>query len=208
MSSLEQEMFLQWGNKKRMRRLRASANKDNTKHISQRQSNSSSHETFLFHSSRFSRYTKTLPFPRESNPQDSIFFYFFVRGSEGAILRSGGSLPEKEKEERYYTTRGVVDTNGEDSNSKGEESMWPKLFVTLSSKEKEEDFLAMKGCKPSHRPKKRAKLIQKSLLLVSPGTWLADMCPDRYDVTVKKSSKKRRARGLKAMGNNIESDSD
>ncbi|CAN7052013.1 unnamed protein product [Brassica oleracea var. botrytis] len=183
MSSLEQEMFLQWGNKKRMRRLRASANKDNTKHISQRQSNSSSHETFLFHSSRFSR------------------------GSEGAILRSGPP-PEKEKEERYYTTRGVVDTNGEDSNGKGEESMWPKLFVTLSSKEKEEDFMAMKGCKPSHRPKKRAKLIQKSLLLVSPGTWLADMCPDRYDVTVKKSSKKRRARGLKAMGNNIESDSD
>ncbi|CAN6895486.1 unnamed protein product [Brassica oleracea] len=188
MSSLEQEMFLQWGNKKRMRRLRASANKD-TKHISQRQSNSSSHETFLFHSSRFSRYTKTQ--------------FFF----NGAILRSGG-LPEKEKEERYYTTRGVVDTNGEDSNGKGEESMWPKLFVTLSSKEKEEDFMAMKGCKPSHRPKKRAKLIQKSLLMVSPGTWLADMCPDRYDVRVKKSSKKRRARGLKAMGNNIESDSD
>ncbi|CAG7878452.1 unnamed protein product [Brassica rapa] len=209
MSSLEQEMFLQWGNKKRMRRLRASANKDN-KHISQRQSNSSSHETFLFHSSRFSRYTKVISFSLNRS-QDSIFFNwvsFFIRGSEGAILRSGGSLPEKEKEERYYTTRGVVDTNGEDSNGKGEESMWPKLFVTLSSKEKEEDFMAMKGCKPSHRPKKRAKLIQKSLLLVSPGTWLADMCPDRYDVRVKKSSKKRRARGLKAMGNNIDSDSD
>ncbi|KAJ4872314.1 hypothetical protein Rs2_46019 [Raphanus sativus] len=192
MSSLEQEMFLQWGNKKRMRRLRA-ANKD--KHISRRESNSSApQETFLFHSSRFSR------------------------GSQGAILRSGGLAEkekEKEKEERYYTTRGVVDTigkacllDGEDSNSKGEESnMWPKLFVTLSSKEKEEDFMAMKGCKPSHRPKKRPKLIQKSLLLVSPGTWLADMCPDRYDVRVKKSSKKRRARGLKAMGN-VESDSD
>lgn len=93
-----------------------------------------------------------------------FFFYFFVRGSEGAILRSGPP-PEKEKEERYYTTRGVVDTNGEESNGKGEESMWPKLFVTLSSKEKEEDFMAMKGCKPSHRPKKRAKLIQKSLLV-------------------------------------------
>ncbi|KAF8050426.1 hypothetical protein N665_1967s0013 [Sinapis alba] len=179
MSPLEQEMFLQWGNKKRMRRLRA-ANKD------KRESNSSSaQETFLFQSSR---------------------------GSEGATLRSG--LPEKEKEERYYTTRGVVDTigkacllDGNNGEDKGEESMWPKLFVTLSSKEKEEDFMAMKGCKPSHRPKKRAKLIQKSLLLVSPGTWLADMCPDRYDVRVKKSSKKRRARGLKAMGN-VESDSD
>lgn len=104
------------------------------------------------------------------------FSDFFFRGSEGAILRSG--LPDRrrtspEKEERYYTTRGVVDNigkdcldgnNGEDSNSK-EETMWPKLFITLSSKEKEEDFMAMKGCKPSHRPKKRAKLIQRSLLV-------------------------------------------
>ncbi|KAD5803327.1 hypothetical protein E3N88_14687 [Mikania micrantha] len=42
--------------------------------------------------------------------------------------------------------------------------VWPKLYITLSSKEKEEDFMAMKGCKPSHRPKKRPKLIQRSLL--------------------------------------------
>ncbi|KAG7623919.1 hypothetical protein ISN45_At03g003350 [Arabidopsis thaliana x Arabidopsis arenosa] len=174
-SSLEQEIFLQWGNKKRLRCLRAKAKK-----IS-RSKNSSrflGQDTVLLQSSRFSR------------------------GSEGAILRSGlpdRRRPSPEKEERYYTTRGVVDNigkdcldgniNGEDSNNK-EESMWPKLFITLSNKEKEEDFMAMKGCKPSHRPKKRAKLIQRSLLLVSPGTWLADLCPDRYDVRVKKSSKK------------------
>ncbi|KAL1211546.1 hypothetical protein V5N11_023555 [Cardamine amara subsp. amara] len=194
MSSLEQEIFLQWGNKKRLRRLRA---KD--QHISRGNNSSRSlgHEAFLLQSTRFSR------------------------GSEGAILRS--AQPDRrrsspEKEERYYTTRGVVENNigkvcvdgklnnGEDSNNK-EESMWPKLFITLSNKEKEEDFLAMKGCKPSQRPKKRAKLIQRSLLLVSPGTWLADLCPDRYDVRVKKSSKKRRARGLKALGN-METDSD
>lgn len=101
----------------------------------------------------------------------------FCRGSEGTILRSGQQDRRRsspEKEERYYTTRGVVDNigklcldgnNGEDSNNKEEESMWPKLFITLSSKEKEEDFMAMKGCKPSHRPKKRAKLIQRSLLV-------------------------------------------
>ncbi|VVA96385.1 unnamed protein product [Arabis nemorensis] len=199
-SSLEQEIFLQWGNKKRLRCLRA---KD--QQIS-RESNSSSvrrkntsrflgHETFLLQSTRFSR------------------------GSEGTILRSGQGDRRRsspEKEERYYATRGVVENigklcldgnNGEDGNNKEEESMWPKLFITLSSKEKEEDFMAMKGCKPSHRPKKRAKLIQRSLLMVSPGTWLADLCPDRYDVRVKKSSKKRRARGLKGMGN-METDSD
>ncbi|XP_010515509.1 PREDICTED: uncharacterized protein LOC104791320 [Camelina sativa] len=188
-SELEQEIFLQWGNKKRLRCLRAKDKKiSRSKHSSSR---FLGHETFLLQSTRFSK------------------------GSEGTSLRSGLQERRPEKEERYYTTRGVVDTigkdcfdanNGEDVNIK-DEAMWPKLFITLSNKEKEEDFLAMKGCKPSHRPKKRAKLIQRSLLMVSPGTWLADLCPDRYDVRVKKSSKKRRARGLKAMGN-LETDSD
>ena len=45
--------------------------------------------------------------------------------------------------------------------------VWPKLYISLSSKEKEEDFLAMKGCKPPQRPKKRAKLIQRTLLVSS-----------------------------------------
>lgn len=65
----------------------------------------------------------------------------------------------------------VGDENGKvsgDGNS-GEEKglVWPKLYTTLSSKEKEEDFLRMKGCKPSQRPKKRAKIIQRSLLVSS-----------------------------------------
>lgn len=43
--------------------------------------------------------------------------------------------------------------------------VWPRLFLSLSSKEKEEDFMAMKGCKLPQRPKKRAKLLQKSLVV-------------------------------------------
>ncbi|KAF5796893.1 hypothetical protein HanXRQr2_Chr08g0357171 [Helianthus annuus] len=39
-----------------------------------------------------------------------------------------------------------------------------RLFTTLSSKEKEEDFMAMKGCKLPQRSKKRAKMIQRTLL--------------------------------------------
>ncbi|CAN8269863.1 unnamed protein product [Cochlearia groenlandica] len=200
-SSLEQEIFLQWRNKKRLRCLRA--NKDHT--ISRRNHSSPflRQESFLLQSTRFSRLNKN---------------DYFVSG----VPDRRRSSPEKE-EERYYMTRGVVnniekaflaDNNGEGSNNSNkegeeeeEESMWPKLLITLTSKEKEEDFMAMKGCKPSHRPKKRTKLIQRSLLLVSPGTWLSDLCPDRYDVRVKKSSKKKRARGLKAMGN-MEIDSD
>ncbi|KAK3030476.1 hypothetical protein RJ639_038782 [Escallonia herrerae] len=116
-----------------------------------------------------------------------------------------------EKEDRYYTTRG---SGGLDDSSKmlvepkeeKKKVVWPKLFIALSSKEKEEDFMAMKGCKPPQRPKKRAKLIQKSLLFVSPGAWLSDLCQERYEVREKKTSKKR-PRGLKAMGS-MESDSE
>lgn len=78
-----------------------------------------------------------------------------------------------EKEDRYYTTRGsmgMMDDNGKVLDHGGEDrgTVWPKLFISLSSKEKEEDFMAMKGCKLPQRPKKRAKLIQKTLLVSNP----------------------------------------
>lgn len=76
-----------------------------------------------------------------------------------------------EKEDRYYITRGSsvgFDNNSKmcwDAREEKKKLVWPKLIITLSSKEKEEDFMAMKGCKPPQRPKKRAKLIQKTLLV-------------------------------------------
>ncbi|KAE8718869.1 vacuolar-processing enzyme-like [Hibiscus syriacus] len=87
--------------------------------------------------------------------------------------------------------------------------VWPPKFViALTNKEKEEDFMAIKGSKLPQRPKKRAKFIQRTLNLVSPGAWLCDLTLDRYEVREKKISKKR-PRGLKAMGNiNMESDSE
>ncbi|XP_022744653.1 uncharacterized protein LOC111295429 isoform X2 [Durio zibethinus] len=142
-----------------------------------------------------------------------------MRNSEAAILRTGTIEHQKallpEKEDRYYTTGGsavgLVGENGKvalDSNNGDNNKglVWPKLYITLSHKEKEEDFMAMKGCKPPQRPKKRAKIIQRILLLVSPGAWLSDMCQQRYEIREKKTSKKR-PRGLKAMGS-MESDSD
>jgi len=83
--------------------------------------------------------------------------------------------------------------------------VFPRFFVSLSNKEKEEDFMAMKGCKLPQRPKKRSKHLQKCLLSVSPGAWLTDLTQERYEVREKKSSKKRK-RGLKAMS--MESDSE
>lgn len=101
--------------------------------------------------------------------------FFWCRNSDGTILRAAAGENRKsaspEKEDRYYTTRGSAEDTGKvtgDVNI-GEEKafVWPKLYITLSSKEKEEDFLAMKGCKLPQRPKKRAKIIQRTLLVSS-----------------------------------------
>lgn len=82
-----------------------------------------------------------------------------------------------EKEDRYYATRGSIGTeeNGKLLIEGGDDRgiVWPKLFISLSSKEKEEDFMAMKGCKLPQRPKKRAKLLQRTLLV----SFLAIMIP-------------------------------
>ncbi|XP_062158449.1 uncharacterized protein LOC133865939 [Alnus glutinosa] len=98
---------------------------------------------------------------------------------------------------------------GGSSSGSGEAGLpvWPPKFViALTNKEKEEDFMAIKGSKLPQRPKKRAKFIQRTLNLVSPGAWLCDLTLERYEVREKKISKKR-PRGLKAMGN-MDSDSE
>uniref|UniRef100_A0A5B7C1N4 Uncharacterized protein n=1 Tax=Davidia involucrata TaxID=16924 RepID=A0A5B7C1N4_DAVIN len=96
---------------------------------------------------------------------------------------------------------------GSSSGSEAIPAVWPPKFViALTNKEKEEDFMAIKGSKLPQRPKKRAKFIQRTLNLVSPGAWLCDLTLERYEVREKKINKKR-PRGLKAMGN-MDSDSE
>ncbi|XP_076898996.1 uncharacterized protein LOC143552736 [Bidens hawaiensis] len=86
-------------------------------------------------------------------------------------------------------------------------AVWPPKFVIgLTNKEKEEDFLAIKGSKLPQRPKKRAKFIQRTINSVIPGGWLCDLTLERYEVREKKVTKKR-PRGLKAMGG-MESESE
>ncbi|KAI7996984.1 hypothetical protein LOK49_LG10G03067 [Camellia lanceoleosa] len=198
----EPNLFLQWGNGKRLRRVRV-----RDPHVSDPSS------------SKAARFRRKIT-SRSSDP----FLQPARRNSENRKSASGSP----EKEDRYYTTRGSVAGLGLDENGKaggsimmdggervggsgGDENrgeiVWPKLYISLSSKEKEEDFMAIKGCKPPQRPKKRAKIIQRTLLLVSPGAWLSEMCQERYEVREKKSSKKR-PRGLKAMGTSMESDSE
>ncbi|XP_077251036.1 uncharacterized protein LOC143890289 [Tasmannia lanceolata] len=83
---------------------------------------------------------------------------------------------------------------------------WPRIYISLSRREKEEDFFAMKGSKLPQRPKKRAKNVDKTLQYCFPGMWLSDLTKGRYEVREKKCVKKKR-RGLKGM-ESMESDSE
>ena len=91
-----------------------------------------------------------------------------------ATNKPRSALTSPEKEDRYYATRRGSSSLGLDDNTKvlidqqvKEDTgiVWPRLFTTLSSKEKEQDFMAMKGCKLPQKPKRRAKLIQRSILV-------------------------------------------
>ncbi|XP_042443997.1 uncharacterized protein LOC122029111 [Zingiber officinale] len=126
-------------------------------------------------------------------------------GSENHNSRSVSSSPDKD--DRCYTTRGsaTLVCEGENADERASAASLPRFFVSLSNKEKEEDFMVMKGCKLPQRPKKRSKFVQKCILLMSPGAWLSDLSQERYVVREKKGSRKRR-RGLKAMS--MESDSE
>ncbi|KAL0799322.1 hypothetical protein Bca101_054497 [Brassica carinata] len=84
---------------------------------------------------------------------------------------------------------------------------WPRIYIALSRKEKEEDFLVMKGTKLPHRPRKRAKNIDKSLQYCFPGMWLSDLTKNRYEVREKKNVKKPKRRGLKGL-ENLDTDSE
>jgi hypothetical protein len=94
---------------------------------------------------------------------------------ENEYKQSMALLPDKD---RYYSTRGSpfpFQGNGFDFGGGAEEkgtTALPRFFIALSSKEKEEDFMAMKGCKLPQRPKKRPKLMQKCLLVMLTSTKL------------------------------------
>ncbi|KAG5228073.1 myosin [Salix suchowensis] len=100
----------------------------------------------------------------------------------------------------------VVAGGGEKVNN-NEVIEWPRIYIALSRKEKEDDFFAIKGTKLPQRPKKRAKNIDKALQYCFPGMWLSDLTKSRYEVREKKCVKKQKRRGLKGM-ESMDSDSE
>ncbi|MCO5550569.1 hypothetical protein L7F22_004056 [Adiantum nelumboides] len=128
-------------------------------------------------------------------------------GSDLATTNNGHDNCVENVAGAYHTANGVSlmsEGNGLDCHKPKAE--WPRIIITLSRKEKEEDFLVFKGSKLPQRPKKRLKVVEKALLFCTPGNWLSDISRGRYDVREKKSIKKK-PRGLKAM-DSVESDSE
>jgi hypothetical protein len=94
------------------------------------------------------------------------------RKSEALAGETRQSISVSPDKDRYYSTRGspfTFEGNGFEFNGVVEEkgtTALPRFFISLSNKEKEEDFMVMKGCKLPQRPKKRPKLMQKCLLVM------------------------------------------
>ncbi|XP_039126493.1 uncharacterized protein LOC120262453 isoform X1 [Dioscorea cayenensis subsp. rotundata] len=111
-------------------------------------------------------------------------------------LNSETSCPPK-------SNRETVDIAGASTTTTNE---WPRILIALSRKEKEDDFLVMKGTKLPQRPKKRPKNIEKTLQYCFPGLWLSELTRGRYEVRERKCVKKKK-RGLKGM-ESMDSDSE
>ncbi|CAI8608694.1 unnamed protein product [Vicia faba] len=126
---------------------------------------------------------------------------------------NSGAKCNKKKQNGSSTTEASERLlNCDDDSNGGKVSVkviqWPKIYIALSKKEKEDDFLAMKGTKISQRPKKRAKNVDRTLQCCFPGMWLPDLTKSRYEVREKKSVKKQKgSRGLKGM-ESLECDSE
>jgi hypothetical protein len=74
----------------------------------------------------------------------------------GKLGRAGaaGLMAPDQKQQRHHQQQA--------SSSKPKLEM-PRIYTTLSRKEKEEDFLAMKGTKLPVRPKRRPKAVEKAV---------------------------------------------
>ncbi|OIV97681.1 hypothetical protein TanjilG_12438 [Lupinus angustifolius] len=206
------DLVLQWGNRKRLRCMKVQV-KDHSSGSGQRTTVRVNKDSLKYNSNNIGN---TLN--QNNNGFPNLRQQRIMRNSETSTamrgVQSNGGAHDKSGTHNKHVNdnnnkSAAASETAHDSKKGGSPSgsggtappVWPPKFViALTNKEKEEDFMAIKGSKLPQRPKKRAKLIQRTLNLVSPGTWLCDLTLERYEVREKKITKKR-PRGLKAMGN-------
>ncbi|KAH0450190.1 hypothetical protein IEQ34_020882 [Dendrobium chrysotoxum] len=85
------------------------------------------------------------------------------------------SMPSKSLLGKDNPGKAVMQETTVDKNDKRR-----KFSISLSRKEIEEDFYIFTGRKPSPKPKKRPKAMQKQLDALFPGFWLSEVTKDMY----------------------------
>nr|ACG45134.1 hypothetical protein [Zea mays] len=120
----------------------------------------------------------------------------------GSVMGMGVSVPDPRQQQQQHAGAAAA------TSKPASKVEMPRIYTTLSRKEKEEDFMAMKGTKLPQRPKRRPKIVEKTVSAICPGMWLTDVTRGRYEVREKKCPKKQQKnRGLKGM-EGMDSDSD
>ncbi|KAL2460877.1 Protein of unknown function (DUF1639) [Abeliophyllum distichum] len=97
---------------------------------------------------------------------------------------NGSAMLDKKAQSPLRNSSNRLGEN-EANGGAGQKKEKRKLSVSigLSKEEIEEDVFILTGSKPTRRPKKRAKNIQKHLDYLFPGLWLTSITPDSYKVS-------------------------
>ncbi|KAK1269084.1 hypothetical protein QJS04_geneDACA018533 [Acorus gramineus] len=97
--------------------------------------------------------------------------------------RPSSPVPENNHQPRSLRLRGLAPAGAGSEGVSEPKKERPRLSVSLTREEIEEDIFGLTGSKPSRRPKKRPKSVQKQLDLVFPGLWLTEVTPEIYKVS-------------------------
>ncbi|KAK8630642.1 hypothetical protein V6N13_079426 [Hibiscus sabdariffa] len=102
-------------------------------------------------------------------------------------LRPRKRIPKQQNQNGggQKTVASAQDNKAQKSESSRSRNATPKkhkFSISLTREEIEDDIFAMTGSKPTRRPKKRAKNVQKQLDCLFPGMWLSTITPETYKV--------------------------
>ncbi|KAL6565872.1 hypothetical protein OROHE_004927 [Orobanche hederae] len=127
-------------------------------------------------------------------PRKSIRTLPSVNG--GPVKNNGSAMPERHKGQsplRNLSNNKPGGNGGSCGGGRGDlkkgsdkkEKRKLSVSLSLSKDEIEEDIFSLTGSKPARRPKKRAKIIQRQINSLFPGSWLVSISADSYKVSEK-----------------------
>ncbi|XP_048447659.1 uncharacterized protein LOC103936895 [Pyrus x bretschneideri] len=102
-----------------------------------------------------------------------------ANGRTGALKTGAPPPPEKKTQESIGAGSSKAGGKGKSAQNKDNK---PKISIELTREEIEEDLFIMTGQRPSRRPKKRNKNVQKQLDNLFPGLWMNSVSRESYQV--------------------------